>query len=328
MSFVADNVDWLVEAPVVTSFTRVGYVVRKTFDSWRSLDSYDLTGRVVAITGPTSGLGLAATRRFAHAGATVAMVARDGEKAEAVRHELVSETGNGDVTITVADMGVTQQVRAAADDLLARHDRLDVLVHNAGALFNDRRVSAEGAELTTAVHVVAPFLLTGLLFDRLCETPAARVLTMSSGGMYAAGLAAEDLEMSEGSYRGTEQYARAKRAQVTLNEMWAARTRGRGVRFHAVHPGWADTPGVEAALPGFRRLVGPLLRSPDQGADTLVWLGADDGLPLDTNGRFWLDRRVRPIHKLGRTRRTDTPERRERLWTRVSESAGWDLPGV
>lgn len=127
--------------------------------------------------------------------------------------------------------------------------------------------------------------------------------------------------MDEASYRGAEQYARAKRAQVTLNEMWAERE-GAAVRFHALHPGWADTPGVEESLPTFRKVVGPLLRTPLQGADTKVWLAADDGLPLETNGLFWLDRRPRPIHRLAATRRTDTPERRADLWRWVSEAAG------
>jgi NAD(P)-dependent dehydrogenase (short-subunit alcohol dehydrogenase family) len=127
-----------------------------------------------------------------------------------------------------------------------------------------------------------------------------------------------------GDYRGAEQYARAKRAQVTLNELWAERLAGSGVVFHAVHPGWADTPGVEASLPTFRRIVGPFLRTPEQGADTLVWLAADDGAPLATSGRFWLDRRPRSIHKLPTTRHTDTPERRAQLWAWCLERSGLD----
>ena len=85
---------------------------------------------------------------------------------------------------------------------------------------------------------------------------------------------------------------------MTLNELWAGRVPDRAVVFHAMHPGWADTPGVEASLPTFRRVVGPLLRTPAEGADTMVWLAADDGEPLATSGRFWLDRRVRSIHRL------------------------------
>ena len=95
--------------------------------------------------------------------------------------------------------------------------------------------------------------------------------------------------------------------------MWAERTDPAEVVFHAMHPGWADTPGVAASLPTFRKITRPLLRSVEQGADTMVWLGAADEPGVSTGG-FWLDRRRRSIHKLPSTRRTDTPERRAALW--------------
>ena len=137
-----------------------------------------------------------------------------------------------------------------------------------------------------AGQVVGPFLLTCLLLDRLRASAPSRVITMSSGGMYTAALSAPSPEMDPASYNGTRQYALAKRAQVTLNEMWAARYPDRSVVFHALHPGWADTPGVAEALPTFRRVVGPLLRDPMAGADTMVWLAADDGAPLSTSGQI------------------------------------------
>ena len=165
-------------------------------------------------------------------------------------------------------------------------------------------------------------MLTGLLLDRLRHCSPARVITMSSGGMYATDLEVDDLQMGV-DYKGSQQYARAKRAQVTLNEMWAQRIPATEVVFHAMHPGWADTPGVREALPTFRRLLHPLLRSPDQGADTLVWLTADHE-PLQTSGGFWHDRRTRPIHKLASTRKSDTAERRQRLWDWCVDASGID----
>ena len=135
---------------------------------------------------------------------------------------------------------------------------------------------------------------------------------MSSGGMYTAPLTVDHLQLDADHYKGSQQYALAKRAQVTLNELWAERHPDREVVFHALHPGWADTPGVVASLPTFHRVMGPLLRNPDEGADTLVWLAADDGEPVTQTGGFWLDRRVRPIHRLRSTKRSDTPERRAR----------------
>ena len=100
--------------------------------------------------------------------------------------------------------------------------------------------------------------------------------------------------------------------------MWAERAESPSVVFHAMHPGWADTPGVESSLPTFHKVVGPLLRTVEAGADTMVWLGADDTEPLSTSGGFWLDRRRRPIHRLAKTRRSDTPERRRELWDWVA----------
>jgi NAD(P)-dependent dehydrogenase (short-subunit alcohol dehydrogenase family) len=203
--------------------------------------------------------------------------------------------------------------------------RIDVLVHNAGALTADRRTSPQGIEQTVASQVVGPFLLTHLLLPALRAAAPGRVITVSSGGMYASPLRVDDMQMGA-DYRGAEQYARAKRAQVTLNEMWAQRVPTAEIVFHAMHPGWADTPGVEASLPTFRKVVGPLLRTPEQGADTIVWLGASPEATRSSGG-FWLDRQRRSIHKVPTTRRSDTVGRREALWRWVAEAAGVTTSG-
>lgn len=322
-SRMAQLIDTAIEVPVVTSYTRLGPAIRSRMQSWRPVESYALGGRIIVLTGATSGLGLAAARTFVQCGATVVLVGRDAAKTEAVRSELVASSGNAHVTAGLADIGDLSAVRALAADLRSRFDRIDVLIHNAGALSATRRIGPDGIEATIAAQVVGPHLLTHLLLDRVAHLDGiGRVITMASGGMYSQPLTVSGLEMSPSSYKGTTQYAIAKRAQVTLNEMWAERTAGTGVRFHAMHPGWADTPGVRDSLPTFRRIVGPLLRTPAEGADTMVWLAADDGEPLRTNGRFWLDRRERSLHLIPSTRRADTPDRRERLWDWVSEHAG------
>ncbi len=321
---VADIADKVIEAPIVTSFTKLGYLARRKLDGWTPIDRYDLTGKVILVTGATSGLGKCAAAQFGRLGASVIVVGRSADRNQDVVDELVELTGNDGFGQVACDTGDLDQVRALAAQVLADHARLDVLVHNAGALSAERHEAPDGTEQTVASQVVGPFLLTSLLLDRLAESAPGRVITMSSGGMYAAGLTVSKLEMPPGEYDGTDQYARAKRAQVTLNEMWAERYPDRGVSFQAMHPGWADTPGVEAALPGFRKVMGPLLRDAEQGADTLVWLAADDE-PLTRNGSFWLDRRIRSIHKLPTTSRSDTPERRAQLWDWVVERSGAEL---
>lgn len=321
---LAALLDTIIEAPIVPSFTRIGYDARSRLEGWRDLDEYDLTDRVMLVTGATSGIGKAAALQLATCGATVILVGRTEAKNEDAANRIIATTGNESVSHVAADMGDLDQVRALADHVERHHPRLDVLIHNAGALSAERRTAPDGTEATVASQVVGPFLLTGLLLDRLSQSRPARVLTMSSGGMYSAPLTLTKLEMDADSYNGTEQYARAKRAQVTLNEMWSDRfSADRGVGFHALHPGWADTPGVDEALPTFSKVVGPLLRTPEQGADTLVWLAADDAAN-ESSGGFWHDRRIRSIHKLGRTRNSDTPARRERLWDWVSDRAGLD----
>ncbi len=318
--------DRLLEATVVPSFTRIGPLVRSRLDHWSGTEHWDLTGRTVVLTGPTSGLGRATAEQLARLGATLVLVGRSADRTTRTRDELIELTGNHELSVVVADLGELDQVRRAAAEIAESHRRLDVLIHNAGALLAERQENSDGTEVTVASQVLGPFLLTGLLLEQLAAAGPGRVITVSSGGMYTAALpsfeGADGLELAPSRYRGAQQYALAKRAQVTLNELWDERFGGAGIVFHAMHPGWADTPGVAESLPTFRRVVGPLLRTPEEGADTIVWLAADDGVPATVSGAFWLDRRRRSLHKLPTTRRSDTPERRERLWRWCIERTG------
>ena len=302
--------DSTLDALVVPGFSRVGYALRAP--GFRALDTYSLAGKTVVITGPTSGLGLAAARQMTRMGAHLVLVGRSQKKLDDVRTELAAAGSSPDTV--VADMGDLAAVAAAAAPIARLAPQVHALVHNAGALLAVRETSPQGHEMTVASHVLGPHLLTTLLLPQL-RAARGRVVTVSSGGMYAATLPPADRdgcpEMSVDSYDGTRQYAIAKRAQVTLNEMWAEREPT--VAFATMHPGWADTPGVQQSLPTFRTLTRPFLRTADQGADTISWLVADDAVS-GQSGRFWCDRVVRPIHRLGRTRRSDTPEARADLW--------------
>jgi dehydrogenase/reductase SDR family protein 12 len=103
-------------------------------------------------------------------------------------------------------------------------------------------------------------------------------------------------------------YSRTKRAEMVLCQEWADRWRGSGVVVHAMHPGWSDSPGIRDALPGFSGVIGPILRTPEEGVDTLVWLASADE-PAATSGQLWLDRRPRPLHRLARTRESAVERR-------------------
>ncbi len=313
MAGIADLVDTGLDATIAPGFSRVGYAARSRLDHWNPLDRYDLHGRVMVITGATSGIGLAAARRLAAAGATVELLARNADKAIRVADELREHATDG-IGVVVADMGDLDAVRTAAASLQARHGAIHALIHNAGALDPTYTTAPDGTEHTVASQVLGPFLLTSLLLEQLRAAAPARVLWVASGGMYSERLDVDDLEMRPDNYDGTKAYARAKRAQVALAEEWAQRVERDGIVVHSMHPGWADTPGVERSLPTFRRVLGPLLRTADEGADTVVWLAADDGEPLATTGRFWHDRRPRSTHKLPSTRASDTAAERARLW--------------
>jgi NAD(P)-dependent dehydrogenase (short-subunit alcohol dehydrogenase family) len=308
-------IDGVLDATIAPGYSRLGYEIRSRSDEWESLAPNCMEGRVVVITGATSGLGLATARRLRSLGAALVLVGRDRDRTEKVARELVDgHRSNARVDVVVADMAEPSQVRDACLEL-ASLSRIDVLVHNAGSLSKQRIVNSAGLESTLAAQVVGPFIMTDALLD-VVERSHGRVITVSSGGMYAATLADMSASSPEplavNGYDGTKQYATAKRMQVTLNEMWAQRRPD--VHFASMHPGWADTPGVRTSLPGFARWTGPFLRDAEQGADTIVWLSATDTSNLGTSGGFWSDRARRPIHRLGSTRRSDRSDRRRALW--------------
>jgi len=320
------RIDQLLESSVVPSFTSIGPHLRRRLFDWRSLESYDLSDRVIVLTGGTSGIGEAAAEIYAERGATLVVVARDADKCRTLIARLGERTGNDRLHAVIADLGKLDDVRRAAGEISARHPHIDVLAHNAGALFPDRKRASDGTDLAVELMVAAPFLLTGLLLPALAgaSSGTGRVLTMSSGGMYTEPLTVDELEMSDDDYSGTAQYARAKRAQVVLSELWAERIAVASTVFHALHPGWVDTPGINDALPGFSRVLSPLrlLRSATAGADTLVWLSADDAA-LGSSGDFWHDRAQRSTHKMSKTRTSDTETTRAALWSWCEQHTGW-----
>ncbi len=304
------------DAAVVPGFSRIGYAIRKCLGNWQPISSFDLRGKTVVITGPTSGLGEQVARQLALTGANLVLVARNEEKCLRVIDEIAPLcTGNKPVFVR-AEMGDLESVRSACAVIQQQFTRIDVLIHNAGALLNTRQVSPQGIEQTVASHVVGPFLMTTLLLPLM---NGGRVVTVSSGGMYTSPLPifdnGETLEMPAHKYGGSKQYAIAKRAQVTLAEMWA--TREPHTEFVSMHPGWADTPGVQESIPGFRRVTAPILRSASEGADTIAWLAAVQPLP-DKSGSFWSDREIRSTHKSLRTKKNDTTSFRTALWESVS----------
>ena len=315
-------IDDALEMSVVGSFSRLGPVVRSRLFGWAAPEPGAMAGRTVAVTGPTSGLGLAAARAMARLGARVILVGRREAPLRDLATALAEESGVDRYAVVVANLSSLRSVRSAVAAILATESRLDVLVDNAGAIHDTRRETEDGIEATLALMVVGPFVLEAGLLPLLEATPGSRVIAVTSGGMYTQRLPLDDLGYRSGEYTGPKAYARAKRAQVALVREWSRRIHGR-VAFAAMHPGWADTPGLAELLPGFYRVMRPLLRSPAQGIDTILWL-ATHPAPTRIDGRLFLDRRARPFDRVPSTRLTAADRRR--LWDLVTRLGGIEDP--
>ena len=312
-----DTVDDEAAARDKVGWSRLGYEMREP--TWDSSDLEHVAGRTVVITGATAGLGLAAAERLVELGARVVLVSRDPEKLARVAAEIEQRTGRPVLDTVTCDLGSLASVRAAAAELLEKLDRIHVLVNNAGILIHDRIVTDEGFEKVWVTNLLGPYLLTELLLPRVLASAPSRVIEVTSGGMYSQRIDVDDSQTADREYEGRAVYSRTKRGQVILTEVRAEQHAGSGVVFHTMHPGWAATPGVFESIPDFAAKFGEILRTPEQGADTIVWLAAADA-PAESNGLLWQDRRPRETYRDESTR--ETPEERARLIELLREQAG------
>jgi retinol dehydrogenase-14 len=288
-----------------------------------------MQGKVVVITGANSGVGLETAVGVAAQGATTVLACRNQAKAVAAAREVIQRTWNEDVHTLSLDLADLASVRKAADEILTRWDRLDVLDNNAGGTWTERQATAQGLEYTMGVCHLAHFYLTRLLLDRLQATAPARVINVTSVGHHAAfkGMRFDDLQ-SEKSYDGMEVYCRAKLANVLFTRELARRTAGTGLTANTAHPGWVrsrfgmdgDTTGKSAF--GFRAMR-PFQISPRTGAKTSVFLASSPDVATRT-GEYWV--RSKPGH-MGKHARDDAAA--QRLWDeseQILATAGFPLP--
>ena len=307
----ANAVDDVIESIVPLSFTRSGYALRSRLYGWTTPPALD--GQTIVVTGATSGLVRDVAFSFAARKARVILVGRDRSRCERVADEIATASPGARTDIVVIDMASQVSIRDGAAVITGLTPRVDVLVHNAGAITQEWTSSPDGLEVTVAAQVVGPHLLTSLLLSSLEASGDGKVITVTSGGMYTWQFSLANLVMTPAEYDDVKAYARAKRAQVILAHAWANRGAHPTVRFVTMHPGWAATPGLAHALPAFYRVLRPFLRTPAQGADTVLWLAASPNSSL-IDGALYFDRRPRSEHKLKRTRPVDADADQTSLW--------------
>ena len=293
--------------PAFRAFTERGYLAMPD----KSLSDY-VDGRTYVITGPTSGLGLAAARELARLGARLLLVGRDGTRLAQAAEDVCAFSGcpASQVRVFEAELSLLSEVARIAPVLREAAPRLDGLINNAGALFAERDVTTEGHERALAINLLAPWRLTALLMPSLTAANG-RVINVASGGMYGQALQLDDMQHTQPPYSGSKAYARAKRALVSLTEHWAQQHPQ--VTFHSMHPGWAATPGVAKSLPAFNRRLQRWLRDSHMGADTMVWL-ATAPVAAGGSGQFWFDRLPRPTAVLPGTAVTPAQQQALLAW--------------
>jgi len=282
--------------------SNLGYNISKTFHSsdWEDLSLFDLRGKTFLVTGSNSGIGFNSAYYFADRGATVHLLCRNPERGQNALSDIKKGTGNNNVFLHTVDLSEPSEIREFVERFESEGNSLDVLVNNASSFGKKDHMeyNSEGIEKTLASNTLGPFLLTNLLIPLLKKSREARVISTSSVGALSQKLVVRDDYMQmNGSYDPMMYYSRTKRQTIALTELWSETFKNTGITFVAMHPGIVDTKMVKESLPKFRVLMNPLLRTYDQGADTIKWLAVSKkAVGPQVSGNWYRDRLVERKH--------------------------------
>jgi NAD(P)-dependent dehydrogenase (short-subunit alcohol dehydrogenase family) len=258
-----------------------------------------MQGKTVLVTGANQGIGKAAALALARQGARVVMVARNPDKGRAALADVEAASGSREVELIVADLSSQSEIRRAAEEYRSRHQRLDVLINNAGVFVPERHVTVDGLEETFAVNHLASFLLTRELLPLLKASAPSRIVNVSSEAHRHARMTWEDLQFANRGYRGFRAYGQSKLANVLFTYELARRLEGTGVTVNALHPGvigsgFGQTYG--GAMSVLVKLARPFMLTPEDGARTTVYLASSPEVE-GVSGRYFS--KCRPVKSNG-----------------------------
>lgn len=281
------------------SYSKIGYYARGLF-----IRNYSRSyvGQRWIVTGASGGIGEAIVREGVRGGAHVLAIARDELKLKKLADSLGGQSAQ--LNYQVADMATVRGVTALGEQIAAEDGEYDVLFNNVGVLFNSLTLTDEGKEATFVTNLLSHYSLTEKLAVSGKLKRGSVVVNMTSGGMYNAPLALENLNVTDPErYMGKAVYGAHKRGQAVLTGYWNERFGGKGISFYVMHPGWAKTAGVKSALPVFYKLQNLILRTAFQGAETGFWLVATrPETSTNIDHGVWFDHQLRPAHMFDATR--------------------------
>jgi len=265
--------------------------------------------RICAVTGANSGIGKFVARDLARMGESVVMVCRNQTRGESARDEIRNETGNNQVDLMIADLSSLESVRKLAKDYTGSHDKLHVLVNNAGTILGKRNVTSEGLEETFVANYLSHFLLTNLLLDVLKKSAPSRIVNVSSDAHFNGHIEFDDLQ-GERKYGAMNSYCQSKLAQVLFTYALADRLKGTGVTVNVLHPGavrthWGDKAG---ALGIGIKIARPFMIGPEKGAETPFYLASSKEVE-GVSGKFFASKKERKSSE-----ESYKKEESEKLW--------------
>ncbi len=284
---------------------------------------HPMTDRICVITGATDGIGWVSALGIARTGARVVIVGRNAAKTEERARRLARETGNEAVEHEIADLSVLAEVRALAERLNRTLPRIDVLVNNVGALFTRRELSSDGIEMTWALNHLSPFLLTGLVLDRVRASDQGRIVTVSSGAHRGPQVNFEDPQLA-GGYRGWRAYQQSKLANLLFTRELARRLEGTPVTANCLHPGFVNSrfgnnnAGIKRVLLTVAKTIFAI--SEEKGADTVIYLATDPGV-AGVSGEYFVKRQPAETSS-----QSQDPDARRTLWDISETMTGLSYP--